>query len=200
MMKLNYKYQTSISLMISADLCLFLPVNLVSYSSPIGMKLGKFDLTDYDYDGKLNSDNAVLSGGLGKLVDGFSGSKDFHGWIGFGIKKVEISFQFSGPRRFSGTTLYTRTLARSAITVNIEISSSEDGASFVLAKNLSAVRIEPDGRQISVKMQIEKAKWLKFVFLQKPENFLLISEVIFKQGKYDIYLSILTNIRRDYWV
>eukprot|EP00794_Sanderia_malayensis_P003580 gene3580-4084_t len=155
--------------------------NLLSYSSPPGLKLGKFDFTDSSYDGVRNKTTLLNSNGIGRLVDGFRGSNDFKGWVGFNLTRVELVFRFSKIRRFTGIVLFTRTLSKNDIFLDIEISTSEDGVLYTLANMVSRVKVKTTGSRNSVRFVANRAVWVKCVTRQEPGNFLLISEVMLHQ-------------------
>lgn len=159
---------------------------LVSYSSPDGMKLGKFDFTDKSYDGAFDNKTGLLSNGLGDLVDEYLGSNDLQtGWVGFNLSKVVLLFEFSKELSFDSVTFRLRALARSdKLLERIEVKASSDGREFTQVRMISNVMKESEGDDLVVSINVHSAKFIKCILsTNEDKDVLLISEVSFSKGQ-----------------
>ncbi|XP_065053456.1 epithelial discoidin domain-containing receptor 1-like isoform X1 [Rhopilema esculentum] len=158
---------------------------LVSYSAPVGIKIGKFDFTDRSYDGNYVNKSKMLQDGLGDLVDEYYGSNDLQtGWVGYNLSTVVLTFKFSKFQSFSSFILETRTLARTDVLLkSVEIMASIDGRKYFSVKKVSEVMKQKSGNKLTVNINVYSAKFIRCKLVRKiPKDIILISEVSFLKG------------------
>ena len=156
----------------------------MAYSSPVGIKLGKFDFTDRSYDGIFDNKTGLLINGLGELVDEYHGSNDLQtGWVGFNLSRAVLTFEFSREQSFSAIKFRMRTLARTKkLLERIEVFASNDNQNFAHVRTILHVM----GSKVDllrVGIRVYSAKYIRCVLdTSKESSVLLVSEVSFAQG------------------
>ena len=159
---------------------------MVSYSAPVGIKIGKFDFTDRSYDGNYVNKSKMLQDGLGDLVDEYYGSNDLQtGWVGYNLSTVVLTFRFSKFQSFSSFILETRTLARTDVLLkSIEVMASIDGRKYFSVKTLSNVMKQKSGNKLTLNINVYSAKFVRCKMVRQiPKDIILISEVSFVKGE-----------------
>ena len=163
--------------------------SIVAYSSPVGVKLQKFDFTDRSYDGVFNNQTKTLNDGLGELVDNYFGSHDLQtGWVGFNLSKVAFLFEFTREYSFSAIDIRMRTIAGDeSYFERIEVSASSDNRNFAHVRTTRVVK-DAEADRLTVGINVYSARYIRCVIATSLKNdLLLISEVSFSKGMLIIF-------------
>ncbi|KAF6200643.1 hypothetical protein GE061_005086 [Apolygus lucorum] len=178
--------------------------HMINYTAP----RGDSELEDLSYDGYL--DGAVMSGGLGQLVDGLYGSDDFlqetrepsggSRWVGWMNESQQsdnlpILFQFDGVRKFSAMHLHTSHIVTRDVQVfsAAVVSFSLDGIRYQANPVKFVPRIDKPKESafnVTIPLHDRLAKFLK-IQLFFSARWILLSEVAFESS------SVSTNLTDD---
>jgi len=168
-------------------------VSPVNYTMPNGGSgVGHYWDTGYSGKGCRTCDGASLSGGVGLLSDGVTGTDDFLAdkgsgpaaeWMGWKVEPV-ILFEFARPESFSTIRIHSNNRMAMGVGLwdSVILSFSEDGTSFGDTFEYTtspAERKNPKARFIDIALpRSVSAKYIKCRFLHSSE-WMFISEVQF---------------------
>ena len=182
---------------------LFTLLAILSYSMPVGqtIKNGKVTFDDTSYNGVIEND--ICKDGTGILTDGKFGPDDAKqdkgkGWVGWSSilttsSYVDITFEFSGVRKFKDVTLTVNVDKSRSYAVfdrsEIFFASKESGFSDTSFLQYCPQKSEnsntPYSRNITLLLCENMAMFIK-LRLYFGGIWLLITEISFNSGIFDI--------------
>jgi len=181
---------------------------LLSYSVRHGAQRGVgLSLSDHSYDGSLDNDTAILTGGLGQLTDGVEGPSNFrlgaaqlgrrgYEWVGWKNESasVQLMFEFEAVRNFSVVSIHTNNmfnrdvrLFRRAV-MQFAVQPFQFDETPEVAFDVTRDSENESARNVIIPISNRVARFVKMQ-LFFDAKWMLISEVSFQSGTHPGTLS-----------